>query len=196
MSLVGFLFLKTRVLGLPIPFHRNSEEVNLRFYVRRQVGDGWRRGVVFLKEIVPRSAIAWTARTLYNENYSTLPMSHQLEAGAGGTQLTKYSWRTENGGCSLDTTTRGEPRPLEPNSEAEFILEHYWGYTRQRDGSTLEYQVEHAPWQTRQVIQHQLQGDFKSTYGETFGDILRSSPMSVLYTEGSPIIVRRGVRLP
>ncbi len=35
VSIVGFLFLKTRVRGLAIPFHQNFEEINLRFYVRR-----------------------------------------------------------------------------------------------------------------------------------------------------------------
>ena len=63
-SLVGFLFLDTRLRGVPIPFHRNFEEVNLRLYVRRKGAEGWRRGVVFVREIVPRLALAWVARTL------------------------------------------------------------------------------------------------------------------------------------
>ena len=79
VSMVGFLFQKTRVRGIPIPFHRNFEEVNLRFYVRRKVAGEWRRGVVFIKELVPHFAIAWVARTFYNENYVTLPMSHRIE---------------------------------------------------------------------------------------------------------------------
>src|SRR5262245_20887686 len=69
VSVVGFLFLRTRVLGLTIPFHHNFEEVNLRFYVRRRAIEGWRRGVVFIREIVPRWAIAAVAREFYNENY-------------------------------------------------------------------------------------------------------------------------------
>ena len=36
VSVVGFLFLDTRLLGVPIPLHRDFEEVNLRFYVRRK----------------------------------------------------------------------------------------------------------------------------------------------------------------
>ena len=40
ISLVGFLFLETRLFGVGIPFHRNFEEVNLRFYVRRRAGEG------------------------------------------------------------------------------------------------------------------------------------------------------------
>jgi uncharacterized protein YqjF (DUF2071 family) len=58
VSLVGFRFLKTRVLGLPVPFHTNFDEVNLRFYVRRRIAGDVRRGVVFIREIVPRWAIA------------------------------------------------------------------------------------------------------------------------------------------
>ncbi|MDE0204502.1 MAG: DUF2071 domain-containing protein, partial [Candidatus Tectomicrobia bacterium] len=59
-SVVGFEFLATRVLGVQVPGHQDFHEVNLRFYVRRRVGGGWRRGVVFVKELVPRRAIAWT----------------------------------------------------------------------------------------------------------------------------------------
>src|SRR5262245_39598094 len=77
VSMVGFRFLRTRVLGLAVPGHSNFDEVNLRFYVRRNAHDGWRRGVVFVKEIVPHRAIAWLARALYNENYVALPMRHQ-----------------------------------------------------------------------------------------------------------------------
>jgi uncharacterized protein YqjF (DUF2071 family) len=79
VSMVGFLFLNTRVRGLSIPWHRDFEEVNLRFYVRRQAEEGWRRGVVFIKEIVPRLAIAAVARVFYNENYVALSMRHKLE---------------------------------------------------------------------------------------------------------------------
>ena len=53
VSVVGFRFFRTRLMGLPIPFHSNFLEVNLRFYVRREVQGELRRGVVFIKEIVP-----------------------------------------------------------------------------------------------------------------------------------------------
>jgi uncharacterized protein YqjF (DUF2071 family) len=75
VSVVGFHFLNTRVLGLPIPWHRKFEEVNLRFYVRRHVGNEVRRGVVFIREIVPKWAIAWVANTVYNERYSAMKMA-------------------------------------------------------------------------------------------------------------------------
>src|SRR5260370_5549294 len=86
LSVVGFMFLDTRLFGIPIPFHRNFEEVNLRFYVRRKSPEGWRRGVVFVKELVPRMAVAWAARALYNEKYKAVPMSHRVERCASNSQ--------------------------------------------------------------------------------------------------------------
>jgi hypothetical protein len=94
LSVVGFLFLDTRLLGLPIPLHRDFEEVNLRFYVRRKSADTWRRGVVFIRELVPRRAIALIARTCYGENYIALPMKHDIEhvaIPASGGQLLRPS---------------------------------------------------------------------------------------------------------
>src|SRR6266850_520973 len=92
VSLVGFRFLKTRVLGLTIPFHANFDEVNLRFYVRRRQDDEIRRGVVFIREIVPRRAIAFVARSFYNENYVALPMSHEVHSTGDG-QTAAYRWK-------------------------------------------------------------------------------------------------------
>src|SRR5882757_11430055 len=122
VSVVGFRFLNTRVLGCPIPFHRNFEEVNLRFYVRRKAPEGWRRGVVFIKELVPRMAIAWTARIFYNEPYLALPMSHQIEA-AQDTISASYSWRFNRKLNSIKLLIRGEAQPLAAGSEQEFITE-------------------------------------------------------------------------
>ena len=80
ISLVGFMFRDTRVRGIALPGHRTFEEVNLRFYVRRETPDGEvRRAVVFIRELVPRRIIATVARVLYNEPYLAVPMSHRLD---------------------------------------------------------------------------------------------------------------------
>jgi uncharacterized protein len=84
VSLVGFRFCRTKLFGaITIPFHSNFDEVNLRFYVRRQEGAESRRGVVFIAEIVPRQAVAKVARALYRENYRCLPMRHHVCSGGG-----------------------------------------------------------------------------------------------------------------
>ena len=195
ISVVGFLFLKTKVLGIPIPFHRNFEEVNLRCYVRRPAPDGWRRGVVFIREIVPRTAIAWAARTFYNENYVALPMAHAIENENGTVRRAEYSWKLSGARQSLMLATRGQPEPLVAGAQAEFITEHYWGYSRQRDGTTLEYRVEHPSWRAQEAGEASLAGNFENIYGATFAAILRGTPASAFLAEGSPVIVRQGVRL-
>lgn len=190
VSLVGFLFLKTRVLGVPIPFHRDFEELNLRFYVRREAPDGPRRGVVFVKEVVPRLAIATVARLVYNENYVARRMRHRrVENGV------TYEWRNAGQWNRLGVETDGPPRPLEPGSEAEFITEHYWGYARQRDGGTVEYQVEHPPWRVWAATSWTLDTDAASLYGPELGEALRREPVSAFLAEGSAIVVRRGSRM-
>ena len=161
-------FLKTRVFGIPIPLHRDFEEVNLRIYVRRRAEDGWRRGVVFIWEIVPRAAIALTARKLYNEPYIALPMAHRIEVESGSVKSVEYSWRFGDRPNSLKLATNGEAQLLTEGSEAEFITEHYWGYNAQQNGSTFEYQVEHPRWRVYDVTDAKLDCDVAGLYGEKF----------------------------
>ena len=198
VSMVGFNFINTRVRGIPIPFHRNFAEVNLRFYVRRNTAAGARRGVVFIRELVPRRAIAWTARIFYNEPYLTLPMSHQIEKDPDRLEEVKsaaYLWRFQGRENFLKLITCGGMQPLAENSEAEFITEHYWGYTSQRDGSTLEYQVEHPRWRIWESQTAELHCDIAGLYGEVFCNALNSSPASAFLAEGSPVTVYKGIRL-
>jgi uncharacterized protein YqjF (DUF2071 family) len=195
VSIVGFLFAKTRVFGISIPFHRNFEEVNLRIYVRRKAEDGWRRGVVFIKEIVPRAAIAIAARRLYNEPYIALPMAHRIEAESDSVKSAEYCWRFGRKQNSLKLTTRGEAQPLTDGSEAEFITEHYWGYNAQQDGSTLEYRVEHPRWRVYEVSGARLDCDVAGLYGEQFHKCLTGQQSSAFLAEGSAVTVYQGVRL-
>ncbi len=198
LSLVGFRFLDTKVLGVPIPFHRSFEEVNLRFYVRRRARDGWRRGVVFVKEIVPRAAVALVARVLYNENYTALPMGHEIGRAAGEPgriESVSYWWTFAGRPHRLSLSLACEPRSLTAGSEEEFIAEHYWGYSRQRDGGTSEYQVTHPPWRAAPARDARLEGDVSGIYGERFGELLGGGPVSAFMAEGSGVAVSHGVRL-
>jgi hypothetical protein len=189
-SVVGFLFLNARVWNIAFPFHGNFEEVNLRFYVRRKANDGWRRGVVFIKEIVPRAAIAFAARRFYNENYVALPMAHKV-----GSDSAEYFWQLGRRNHSLKVSASGEPEDLRAGSEAEFITEHYWGYSRQPDGSTMEYQVEHPSWRVRNAADAFLDCDAASLYGEPFKESICGKPVSAFLAEGSPVTVYCGNRL-
>lgn len=194
VSVVGFLFLETRVLGIPIPFHRNFEEVNLRFYVRHKAEDGWRRAVVFIKEIVPRSAITWVANTVYGENYVTLPMSHNIvsdDSKGGSPKAVSYCWQFLGNDNKIELTLEGSPEYPEKDSEEEFITEHYWGYAQQKDGRTREYQVEHPQWRAVKATQAKLDCDVARLYGSLFVEFLQT-PSSAFLADGSEVTVYKG----
>lgn len=192
VSVVGFQFLRTRVWGLPIPFHRSFEEVNLRFYVRRKAAEGWRRGVVFIKELVPRAAIALVARKFYHEPYVALPMAHQIETVDGAVKSARYSWQLAGREQTLKVVTHGTAQDLSEGSEAEFITEHYWGYNRQPNGATLEYQVEHPRWQIYEAAEATLDCDVAKCYGHQFVRCLAAQPVSAFLAEGSAVTVYQG----
>ena len=194
VSAVGFLFLDTRLFGIPVPFHRDFEEVNLRFYVRREGPEGWRRGVCFVREIVPRIAIATIARWVYNEAYVAVPMRHRVDV-ATGCGSAEYGWRRDGRWESLRASFTGAPQPLEAGSEAEFITEHYWGYTAQRDGGTIEYRVEHPSWRVWRADEAALAADVAALYGPRFAAPLAAPPSSAFVADGSPVVVRRPVRI-
>ena len=193
-SMVGFLFLHTRLLGVPIPFHRTFEEVNLRFYVRQAGRVDAPRAVAFVKEIVPRPAIAWTARLVYGEKYIALPMAHTLEPGNGSPALVEYRWRFRSRWQRLGVKPVGTVQPMAPGSEEEFIAEHYWGYAGRRSG-TVEYAVEHPPWRVWQVAESWLDCDVAQLYGSEFAPYLAAPPSSAFLAEGSAVVVRQGQRL-
>lgn len=194
VSLVGFRFVDTRLAGIAVPGHTAFEEVNLRFYVRRVEQDEARRAVVFIRELVPRLAIAWVARAWYNEPYRSTPMRHTI-ATDGDERRVRYEWRESGGWTGVSVRTRGAPRPLVPGEEAEFITEHYWGYTRQRDDSTIEYRVEHPSWRVWEAAETSVFGDLDTTYGTAFGSVLHGRPRSAFVAEGSPVTVYRPTRL-
>jgi len=189
LSVVGFRFLRTRVFGLPIPLHTDFEEVNLRFYVRRQTADGWRRGVVFIRELVPRRAIAFLARTVYGEPYTALPMRHRIEHSPAGVRV-EYAWRRRGRWESLRMEGTGEAREIEPGSEEEFITEHYWGYTARPGGGCNEYEVEHPRWRVWRGAEATLEADVTGLYGETFAESLTAPATSAFIAHGSTIAVR------
>ena len=198
ISLVGFRFLGTRLKGWAIPGHQNFSEVNLRFYVRHLMTDGWRRGVVFLKEIVPKPAVSWVANTIYHENYITLPMSHRVQIPASATDRTgriSYQWRHRGRHFEMSAEFSGLPQPPVAGSEAQFITEHYWGYTKRRDGTTSEYQVAHPVWRVWNVDRAAFTGDATALYGRDFAAVLREAPKSVLVADGSAVTVQGGARL-
>jgi hypothetical protein len=197
MSLVGFRFERTRLRGLWIPLHSDFDEVNLRFYVRRTVQGELRRGVVFVREIVPRCAIAKVARVCFHENYVALPMRHKvIEATSeGGRVQAEYGWRHGRNWNMLRAESAGRPALSPLDSRESFFTEHYWGYAAQPDGGTLEYRVEHDRWRLWPAARAAFAGDAAPLYGERLGERLRREPDSALLAEGSAVTVHSGQKI-
>jgi uncharacterized protein len=195
VSLVGFRFCRTKLLGsIPIPFHTEFEEINLRFYVKRREGNELRRGVVFIAEIVPKHAIALTARWFYGENYARRSMSHRVSANDSKMEV-EYSWRTGNAECRLKANASGTPSLPAEGSLEQFITEHYWGYSRQPHRATVEYHVSHIPWKVWGARNAEFSGDTRDLYGNELSQVLKKTPASAFIADGSSVEVFRGRRL-
>lgn len=195
VSLVGFMFRDTRVRGVAFPFHRTFEEVNLRFYVTRRAKNGdLRRGVVFIRELVPRAIIAWVARQVYNEPYLRVPMTHRDTLERDGGEIS-YQWRASGASMEMSARVEGAPQPALEDSEAQFITEHYWGYTAQRDGGTMEYEVVHPSWDLWTPACAEFRGDARRLYGPDLGRVLAQNPRSAFVAVGSAVSVYPGQRL-
>lgn len=188
LSVVGFLFLNTRVLGVAVPLHRDFEEVNLRFYVRRKSINGWKRGVVFIRELVPRRAVAIVARVFYGECYSTMPMQHTI-IDDGKSVFVEYRWRRAKTWESLCITSAGQASSVAAGSHEEFITEHYWGYTAGK--RTSEYRVEHPRWKVWAASTAKFDADVSKLYGEQFVAPLAAPPASSFIAAGSHVQVWR-----
>ena len=190
VSLVAFMFLDTRVLGIPVPFHINFEEVNLRFYVKRETPEEIRRGVTFIKEIVPRFAIATVARVFYGEPYEAWRMSH----AKSGNEL-NYAWWKGDCTNSVNVKISENTGVPDENSHGEFIIEHYWGYTRRGANRTDEYKVEHPKWELFSVADYEIKVDFGRLYGDRFAFLSNEKPYSILLAKGSEIAVYKGAKI-
>lgn len=192
VSLIGFEFNRTRVMGFSVPFHCSFEEVNLRFYVRRSS----HRGVVFIRELVPHLAIAAVARVAFGENYSQTAMSHRVSVQPDcGPVRAEFSWGNREHRCAMQIETEGGAAVPPDGSLGQFITEHYWGYTAQRDGGSLEYEVQHPRWPVRNAKHAEFVGNAIHFYGPEFAGILSRPPDSAFFADGSAVTVFRGRRI-
>ncbi|GAB3922351.1 YqjF family protein [Mucilaginibacter myungsuensis] len=195
VSMVGFMFKDTSVLGIKWPFHITFEEVNLRFYVRYFDGKEWKRGAVFISEIVPKHMIAIIANTLYNEHYSAMPMKHEVYAVDEQHTNYNYQWKYKGRWNQLGAIVDNARSPIQPGSAEEFIFEHYWGYNKLTETTTIEYQVEHPSWNIGRVTDFVFDADIACLYGEAFVPYLTKPPISAYFADGSEIGVRMGAKI-
>jgi len=194
VSLVGFYFQHVKLRGLPIPFHRHFEEINLRFYVRFRKQDTWVRGVVFVSEIVPKPAISWVANTIYREHYQTRPMRYRWQEVEGKLRV-HYALRQKGSWHAMDLQAHSALQPIVDGSEEEFITEHYFGYTTPDQQRTYEYEVRHPRWELYPVQDWALDFDFGAVYGDRFAFLNERQPTTVFLAEGSEVSIENKRRV-
>jgi uncharacterized protein YqjF (DUF2071 family) len=193
ISLVAFMFTNTKVKGIAVPFHTDFEEVNLRFYVRFQKDGEWKRGTVFIKELVPKYMIALIANQVYREHYATCRMQHKHEV-RDGANFIRYTW--DNGRRNyLEVVADQRAIEMDPGSKAEFIAEHYYGLSKVSSSQSNVYEVQHPRWQMYPVLHWDADVDFGLNYGERFGFLTLEKPDTVFLMEGSPVQVMDRQRL-
>ncbi len=194
VSLVAFQFMQTRVKGFKIPWHVNFPEINLRFYLKRSHEGELRRGVAFIREIVPRHAITLVANLLFNENYATRKMSQRVRV-ADDTLKAEYTFVERGRTQTISAVTGIHPQNLKAGSLEDFITEHYYGYTGGKGQRTIEYRVEHPSWRTFALQDYRIDLDFGAVYGEAWSRITGMKPHSVLMAEGSDVNLYSGQKL-
>jgi uncharacterized protein len=191
VSMVGFLFRDTRLRGIQWPLHVNFAEVNLRFYVKYFDGKDWKRGTVFISEIVPKPFIAFFANLIYKEHYSAMPMRHSINQVGNNQTEYLYEWRLDGRWNNrLGGMVANDLKPIAKGSPEEFIFEHYWGYNKVNKKTTYEYGVEHITWKAADVIDPVFEADIARLYGKEFVPYLENKPYSAFFADGSEVIVR------
>lgn len=188
VSLVGFMFKRTSLFNIPIPFLGTFEEINLRFYVKRMEGDIIKRGVVFINETVPYKLVAWLANELYKEHYIAIPTKNLIETTNLSKNI-KYEWKINNRWNHIAVNTTKKNEPMLTGSLEEFIFEHYYGYTKINNQLSQEYKVNHPRWEVNKVNDYSIDCDFTSMYGNDFCLLNKQAPDSVIVAEGSPVTV-------
>ncbi|TDD98314.1 YqjF family protein [Flavobacterium cellulosilyticum] len=187
ISLVGFMFKKTKLFTIPIPFFGNFEEINLRFYVKRKEENGsTKRGVVFINETIPYPIVAWTANKLYNENYTVVPTKHKI-IEEKLVKKVKFEWLLNKKWNSIAVTTATTSEKMKPNSLESFIYEHYYGYTKTSENETEEYKLQHPSWKVSEVLDYKIECDFEAMYGKSFSVLNQTKPEAVFIADGSSV---------
>jgi uncharacterized protein YqjF (DUF2071 family) len=186
ISLVGFMFKNTKLFNVPIPFFGNFEEINLRFYVKREEGTVLKRGVVFINETIPYPIVAWVANKLYNEHYTVVPTKHEIITGESSKNL-KFEWLLNQKWNSIAVTTATTSEKMKPNSLESYIYEHYYGYTKINENKTEEYKLQHPSWKVSKVLDYKIECDFEAMYGKSFSVLNQAKPEAVFIADGSAV---------
>lgn len=184
VSFVAFEFNDVKVKGFKIPFHRKFPEINLRFYVNRE----GKRGVVFIKEFVPKYFVALIANKIYNEPYFAIKMDHSIEKTEKGLNV-HHSLCINKVWFNVDVKAENKSSIPAPDTTEHFFKEHEIGFGKDKNGNTLEYKVEHPIWEIYPIRNIESTICFEKVYGKEWAFLNSEKPFNVLLARGSKIKV-------
>ena len=190
LSLIGYLSLNTKIAGVPIMLKRDFEGLGLRFYVKRRLGRKVRRGVVYIKEVVPKKVVAASKRKLLNSECDVLPMGHKIDFNCGEVALggrVEYFWQSGAQKYHVSVLTEGTPKSPSKTSIEHYINDHPYGYATLKDGSSVEYEIKHPNWRVTKVVESSLFCDGANLYSKEIHKILKKEPDAVFLAEGSTL---------
>lgn len=188
VSLVGFMFKNTKIFNIPIPRLGTFEEINLRFYVKRNESGIIKRGVVFVNETIPYRIVAWMANTLYKEHYTVVPTKHSISKDTVNQKI-QFDWQLNKKWNSIYVENKLSSQPMQEDTLERFIYEHYYGYTKVDNGKTEEYRLQHPSWEIHEVVDYKIECDFKAIYGDSFSVLNDTNPTAVFIAKGSPVAI-------
>ena len=186
VSLVGFMFKKTKLFNIPIPYFGTFEEINLRFYVIRKDENQIKRGVVFINETIPYPIVAWVANKLYKEHYTVVPTRHSITNNFELKKV-KFEWKINNSWNSINVEASNKSNSMKTGTLEKFIYEHYFGYTKIDENNTEEYRLQHPSWKINSVLETEIDCDFEAMYGKAFSVLNDTKPEAVFIAEGSSV---------
>lgn len=190
VSLVAFEFNQVKLKGLPIPFHQNFPEINLRFYVNFN----GKRGVVFIREFVPRYCVALVANRIYNEPYHSIQMVHS-SATENGNLYCQHQFQYRGRTFSIATQSSTQTFLPAESSMEHYFKEHDLGFGVDHSGNSLAYRVDHPIWEIYRDVQVRMDVDFGVLYGEKWNFLKDQKPLNTLLAKGSEVKVFSKMRL-
>jgi uncharacterized protein YqjF (DUF2071 family) len=183
ISIVPFNFHNTRVRSIRIPFHSDFPEMNLRFYVKKNN----KRGVVFIREYVPKLMVAFVANTLYNERYRVAGMKNTITE-TNNEITARYELSRRGKKFSIEVKAANVPSVPSHDTIEHFFKEHELGFTGSKEGTRV-YLVEHPVWEIFPVKEIKMNIDFGSLFGKEWDFLNDEKPFVSMLVKGSPVKV-------
>ena len=183
MSMVAFTFSKVKFFGIKVPFHQQFGQINFRFYAKSKTDDT--KGVVFIKEFAPKPLIASVANLCYNEPYFYKSIRRNKTLKQGRINM-KYSY----GNLKIKASAKEKTGKLNPNTLKHFVVDRYIAYIKSYSGKTVQYKINHRPWELYDATSVTIENDILSLLPKKFK---QAKLLSTCFVDGSFITVEKGL---